>query len=88
VSRYFERLAATQATVTYLLGAMVPMLLAREASAAESGHRTRIALAPGVPERFHAAFTGRTGIALLEGYGSTETNFALGGPLAQQRAGT
>jgi len=88
VSRYFERLAATQATVTYLLGAMVPMLLAREASAAESGHRTRIALAPGVPERFHAAFTGRTGIALLEGYGSTETNFALGGPLAQQRTGT
>lgn len=88
VSRYFERLAATQATVTYLLGAMVPMLLARDASAAESGHRTRIALAPGVPERFHAAFTGRTGIALLEGYGSTETNFALGGPLAQQRAGT
>lgn len=88
VSRYFERLAATGATVTYLLGAMVPMLLAREPSAAESGHRARIALAPGVPERFHATFTGRTGIALLEGYGSTETNFALGGTLAEQRPGT
>lgn len=88
VSRYFERLAATGATVTYLLGAMVPMLLARPPSAAESGHRARIALAPGVPERFHATFTERTGIALLEGYGSTETNFALGGTLAQQRPGT
>lgn len=87
VSRYFERLAATRATVTYLLGAMVPMLLAREPSAAESGHRARIALAPGVPERFHATFIARTGIALLEGYGSTETNFALGGTLARQRAG-
>ncbi len=87
VSRYFERLAATGATVTYLLGAMVPMLLAREPSAAESGHRVRIALAPGVPQRFHATFIDRTGIALLEGYGSTETNFALGGTLAQQRAG-
>ncbi|MPT28454.1 MAG: ATP-dependent acyl-CoA ligase [Achromobacter sp.] len=88
VSRYFERLAASGATVTYLLGAMVPMLLAREPSAAERGHRARIALAPGVPERFHAVFTERSGIALLEGYGSTETNFALGGTLAEQRPGT
>lgn len=87
-SRYFDRLEATGATVTYLLGAMVPMLLAHEPAASERRHRTRIALAPGVPERFHAAFTERTGIALLEGYGSTETNFALGGTLAQQRPGT
>lgn len=86
-SRYFDRLHASGATVTYLLGAMVPMLLAHEAAAAERLHRTRIALAPGVPERFHAAFSQRTGIALLEGYGSTETNFALGGTLADQRAG-
>ncbi len=87
-SRYFDRLEATGATVTYLLGAMVPMLLAHEPAASERRHRTRIALAPGVPERFHGAFTERTGIALLEGYGSTETNFALGGTLAEQRAGT
>lgn len=87
-SRYFDRLEATGATVTYLLGAMVPMLLAHEPAAAERRHRTRIALAPGVPERVHGAFTERTGIALLEGYGSTETNFALGGTLAEQRPGT
>lgn len=86
VSRYFERLAATQATVTYLLGAMVPMLLSRATAADERAHRTRIALAPGVPPRFHQVFCERTGIALLEGYGSTETNFAIGGTLAQQRA--
>jgi crotonobetaine/carnitine-CoA ligase len=86
-SRYFDRLAAAQATVTYLLGAMVPMLLARDPVPAERGHAARIALAPGVPERFHAAFAERTGIALLEGYGSTETNFALGGTLAEQRPG-
>ncbi|MFD4840117.1 ATP-dependent acyl-CoA ligase [Achromobacter sp. NPDC058515] len=87
-SRYFDRLEATGATVTYLLGAMVPMLLAHEPATAERRHRARIALAPGVPERFHAAFAERTGIALLEGYGSTETNFALGGTLAEQRAGS
>ncbi|WP_371321256.1 ATP-dependent acyl-CoA ligase [Achromobacter seleniivolatilans] len=87
-SRYFDRLETTGATVTYLLGAMVPMLLAHEPAASERRHRTRIALAPGVPERFHGAFAERTGIALLEGYGSTETNFALGGVLAEQRVGT
>ncbi|MNR00793.1 Long-chain-fatty-acid--CoA ligase [compost metagenome] len=87
-SRYFDRLQATNATVTYLLGAMVPMLLAQEARPSERGHRTRIALAPGVPERFHGVFAERTGMALLEGYGSTETNFALGGTLADQRPGT
>ncbi|OZI39261.1 ATP-dependent acyl-CoA ligase [Bordetella genomosp. 1] len=87
VSRYFARLAQTRATVTYLLGAMVPMLLSCEPDAAERTHACRIALAPGVPERFHAQFAARTGIALLEGYGSTETNFAIGGTLAEQRAG-
>ncbi|PTN48873.1 ATP-dependent acyl-CoA ligase, partial [Achromobacter xylosoxidans] len=87
-SRYFDRLEATGATVTYLLGAMVPMLLAQPPAAAERRKRARIALAPGVPERFHAAFAERTGIALLEGYGSTETNFALGGTLDEQRPGT
>ena len=33
----------------------------------------------GRAERFHGEFLRRTGLALLEGYGSTETNFALGG---------
>ena len=83
VSRYFDRLEQTGATVTYLLGAMVPMLLAREPAPAERRHRARIALAPGVPERFHGEFLRRTGLALLEGYGSTETNFARW--LAEQR---
>ena len=88
VSRYYERLAQTGATVTYLLGAMVPMLLSRAPDPGERAHRCRIALAPGVPERFHAQFSARTGIGLLEGYGSTETNFAIGGTLDTQRAGT
>src|SRR5918992_210554 len=46
-SAFFSTLAARRATVTYLLGAMVPILLSREAEPAEQGHRTRIALAPG-----------------------------------------
>lgn len=87
-SAFFTTLAARRATVTYLLGAMVPILLSREAEPAEQGHRTRIALAPGVPGHFHADFTKRTGIALLDGYGSTETNFVIGSPIAECKPGT
>jgi crotonobetaine/carnitine-CoA ligase len=87
VSGFFSDLAQHRAKVTYLLGAMVPMLLSREASALEKAHEVTIALAPGVPERFRIEFTARTGIALLDGYGSTETNFVIGAHPSSQRAG-
>lgn len=87
-SAFFTTLAARRATVTYLLGAMVPILLSRAAEPAEQGHRTRIALAPGVPGHFHAEFTRRTGIPILDGYGSTETNFVIGSPIAECKPGT
>jgi crotonobetaine/carnitine-CoA ligase len=87
-SAFWTMLAARQATVTYLLGAMVPILLARAPSLEERRHRTRLALAPGVPGHFHAEFTERTGIALLDGYGSTETNLVIGTRLAEQKPGT
>ena len=87
-SAFFTTLAARRATVTYLLGAMVPILLSRPAEPAERQHRTRLALAPGVPGHFHAEFAERTGIALLDGYGSTETNFVIGSPSAECKPGT
>jgi crotonobetaine/carnitine-CoA ligase len=87
VSSFFGELARHQAKVTYLLGAMVPMLLSREASPQERAHPARIALAPGVPERFREEFTARSGIALIDGYGSTETNFVIGAHPSLQRAG-
>jgi len=87
-SGFFATLAARQATVTYLLGAMVPILLSRPPAADEQGHRVRIALAPGVPGHFHAEFARRTSIALLDGYGSTETNFVIGSPISEARPGT
>jgi crotonobetaine/carnitine-CoA ligase len=86
-SAFWTTLAAREATVTYLLGAMVPILLAREPAPAERAHRTRIALAPGVPGHFHAEFTERSGIGLIDGYGSTETNFVIGSRLADQKPG-
>jgi crotonobetaine/carnitine-CoA ligase len=86
-SRFFPALAQHRATVTYLLGAMVPILLSRPESAEEHAHATRIALAPGVPAQFHAAFTRRTGIRLIDGWGSTETNFVLGATVERQQPG-
>jgi carnitine-CoA ligase len=86
-SGFFETLAARGATVTYLLGAMVPILLSRAPSEQERRHRTRIALAPGVPGHYYAEFAARTGIALLDGYGSTETTFVIGAKIDHQRPG-
>jgi crotonobetaine/carnitine-CoA ligase len=86
-SGFFPALARHRATVTYLLGAMVPILLSRPESEEERAHTTRIALAPGVPAQFHETFTRRTGIHLLDGWGSTETNFVLGTTVERQRPG-
>jgi crotonobetaine/carnitine-CoA ligase len=77
----------SRATVTYLLGAMVPILLSRPVSPEETAHQVSIALAPGVPAQFHAEFTRRTGIRLLDGWGSTETNFVLGTTIEHQQPG-
>jgi carnitine-CoA ligase len=86
-SRFFDSLIHHRATVTYLLGAMVPILLSRPRSPDEAEHTVRIALAPGVPAQFHEEFTRRTGIRLLDGWGSTETNFVLGTSIEHQKPG-
>jgi crotonobetaine/carnitine-CoA ligase len=76
-SGYWPAVAAAGATVIYLLGAMVPMLLARSEDASERAHRVRTGLGPGVPAAAGLDFERRTGVRLLEGYGSTETNFVI-----------
>ena len=87
-SAFWGSLVQHRATVTYLLGAMVPILLSKDPTAQDKAHRVRIALAPGVPPQFHAEFYERFAMHLLEGYGSTETNFVIGADLSEQRPGT
>lgn len=87
VSQFFAELARTQATVTFLLGAMVPMLLSREADAAEKAHRVRVALAPGASAQHYALFQERSGIRVLDGFGSTETSFVICTPHDDPRPG-
>jgi len=76
-SGFWAAMRAAEATIVYLLGAMVPILLAQPAGGGERQHRVRIGLGPGVPAAGGEAFHARTGVTLLEGYGSTETNFAI-----------
>lgn len=76
-SGLWPALAEHRASVTYLLGAMVPILLSRPEGPQDRAHGVRIALGPGVPERFHQPFRARFGFPLIEGYGSTETNFVI-----------
>jgi carnitine-CoA ligase len=86
-SRFWRSLIDRGATVTYLLGAMVPILLSKEPALDEQGHSVRCALAPGVPANLQPAFERRTGIRLIDGYGSTETNFVIGSTAAERRPG-
>ncbi|VTU26991.1 ATP-dependent acyl-CoA ligase [Variovorax sp. PBL-E5] len=76
-SGFWSAMRDCGATVVYLLGAMVPILLAQPEGAHERAHRVRIGLGPGVPASAGEAFARRTGVGLLEGYGSTETNFVI-----------
>ncbi len=87
-SAFWPATAQSGATVVYLLGAMVPILLARPRSADEREHRVRVVLGPGVPPDMIAAFRERTGIPILEGYASTETNFIIGAKIDGQKPGT
>jgi carnitine-CoA ligase len=87
-SRFWSSLIEHRATTAYVLGAMVPMLLSREPTAEEQTHKVRCGLGPGVPANLHIAFEQRSGIRLIDGYGSTETNFVIGSVTAEQRPGT
>jgi crotonobetaine/carnitine-CoA ligase len=76
-SGFWPAMRRCDATVVYLLGAMVPILLAQPVGPEERDHRVRTGLGPGVPVAANEAFRARTGVSLLEGYGSTETNFVI-----------
>lgn len=86
-SNFWPALVTSGATVTYLLGAMVPMLLSRPPAADEKQHRVRVALAPGVPADLHEPFTERSGICLVDAYGATESNASIGTTIGTRRPG-
>jgi crotonobetaine/carnitine-CoA ligase len=76
-SGFWPAMQASQATVIYLLGAMVPFLLAQPPSESERTHRVRTGLGPGVPEQASRAFEARSGVLMLEAYGATESSLVI-----------
>ena len=86
-SRFWEGVAASGATVTYLLGAMVNILTSRPEGPGDAAHTVRTALAPATPAARVDAFRARFGVQLVEGYGSTETNCPIGESWRGQRPG-
>ena len=86
-SRFWERVATADATVTYLLGAMVSILAAREPSGEDRAHRVRIALAPATAPELWDVLRTRFGVQVIEGHGMTETNAAIGPADGEQRPG-
>ena len=77
-SRFWQEIRDADATVTFLLGSMVHILLKGEPSPDDANNRLRATLAPGASIDALEAFTERFGVArLVDGYGSTETNFVF-----------
>ena len=87
-SRFWDRVVEAEATITYLLGAMVSILAKRPEVPAEREHRLRVALAPATPAELHEVFRDRFGLELRDGFGMTETNAVIGARDGKQRPGT
>lgn len=81
---YWEQVATAGASVGYLLGGMASRVLDQTPP---TNHRLRRVLAPGITSREHDILRDRFGVTALEGFGSTETNYAIGTALSDVRPG-
>jgi carnitine-CoA ligase len=86
-SGFWRAVREADATVTYLLGAMVSILWSQPPRADDLNHRVRIALAPATPASLLVPFEERFGVRLIDGYGSTETNACIAARPDRQRPG-
>jgi len=87
-SAFWQRLEQSGATVTYLLGPMVSILLRTPEGEYDHSHRGRVALAPATPAALHEPFLERFGMRLIDAWGSTETNIVISNTLTDLRPGT
>lgn len=77
-SRFWRDVAAADATVIYVLGAILPMLCSRPPAPSDTAHRVRVALSPATPTDLGPVFRDRFGVQIVDGFGSTETNMVIG----------
>ena len=86
-SRHWRQAADAGATTVYLLGAMLPMLLARPPGPDDRAHQVRRGLSPATPAQLWEPFRERFGVTLVDGFGSTETNLVIGSTPERHRPG-
>lgn len=87
-SGFLSAIQSTKANITYLLGAMVPILLTTPPNPQDTNHNLRVILAPGVPAKDAQAFEERFGTTLIDGFASTESNFVIGAQASERKPGT
>ena len=87
-SQFWAQAKQAGATVTYLLGAMVHILLKGPPGPADRDHRIRVGLSPATAPELVQQFHERFGIRLVEGYGSTETNMVMSNVVGDYSPGT
>ena len=76
-SQFWTQARQAGATVTYLLGAMVHILLKQAPGPDDRAHRVRACLSPATPAELVEQFRQRFGVRCIDGYGSTETNLVM-----------
>lgn len=86
-SRFWEEVRVVGATQTYLLGAMVSILLKQPESSHDRQHSISRALAPGAPREAIEEFEARFNVRLVQGFGSTETNSVMSNQLGPYKVG-
>jgi carnitine-CoA ligase len=78
---FWQQAHANGATATYLLGSMAQILLKQPVGQLDKKHSVGVALCPATPLEVVEKFRSRFGVKLIEGYGSTETNFVFSNTL-------
>ena len=87
VSKFWSRMQESGTTITYLLGAMVAMLMTNGDTHSDKKHKVRNILAPGTPAPVLREFEDRFGVRLFEAHGMTETNATIGPEHGRQQIG-
>lgn len=87
-SRFWTQARQAGATVTYLLGAMVHILLKQAPGPADRAHQVRTCLSPATSKELVEEFRQRFGVRCIDGYGSTETNLVMSNTVNGYAPGT
>jgi crotonobetaine/carnitine-CoA ligase len=83
-SHFWNEVSRSSATLISLLGAMLPILLAKEPSSTEIHHCVRLALSTPMPAQLTEPFQDRFGMPLTSLYGLTDLGVPIGVPFGVQ----